>query len=136
MKRMVGTLVAALSVIALFTMSGFGQAGATSSLSGAVVDPSGAVIPGAEVTAKNIATGTESKTVTVENGTFAMPVLDVGVYTVTVSLPGFKQSVLNNVKLDVGVPATVRVTLEVGGVTETVSGFLSPPISQSPFIKT
>jgi hypothetical protein len=115
----------------MFSPPGFGQAGPTSSLSGAVVDPSGAVVPGAEVTARNNATGTEFKALTVENGTYAMPVLDAGTYTVTVSLPGFKQAIVNNVKLDVGVPATVRVTLEIGGATEEVSVEVGAEILQS-----
>src|SRR5258708_213418 len=131
MKRILIGLAAALVVIAVYSRPGFGQAGATSSLAGVVVDPSGAVIPGAQVSARNNATGAEFKTVTVENGTFAIPALNVGTYAVTVSLPGFKQAVVNNVKLDVGVPATVRVTLEIGGVTESVSVEAGAEILQS-----
>ena len=48
MKRMAGGLAAALAAIAIFSVSGFGQASATSSLSGVVIAPSGAVIPGVE----------------------------------------------------------------------------------------
>src|SRR5262249_10100931 len=70
---------------------------------------------------KNNATLAEFKAVTVENGTFSIPVLDQGNYTVTVSLPGFKQAILPNVKLNAGAPATVRVTLEIGAATETVT---------------
>src|SRR5262249_12292909 len=62
----------------------------------------------------------EVKTITAENGTYSIPALDAGVYVVTVMLPGFKVAVINNVKIDTGVPATVRVTLEVGNATETV----------------
>ena len=131
MEGMWRGLAIALIVIGMFSPPGFGQAGPTSSLSGAVVDPSGAVVPGAEVTARNNATGTEFKALTVENGTYAMPVLDAGTYTVTVSLPGFKQAIVNNVKLDVGVPATVRVTLEIGGATEEVSVEVGAEILQS-----
>src|SRR5262249_28429523 len=83
------------------------------------VDPSGAVVPGVDVTAKNNATGAEFKAVTADNGTFSIPALDSGTYTVTVSMTGFKQAIINNVKLDVGVPATVRATLEIGSAIET-----------------
>jgi Carboxypeptidase regulatory-like domain len=130
MKRIVA-VVAAWAAMTLCALPVFGQASATSSLSGTVIDPSGALIPGAEATAKNVATGVEFKAVSTENGTFAMPVLDIGVYTVTVALPGFKQSILNNVKLDVGVPAAIRVTLEVGGVTESVSVEAGAEVLQS-----
>src|SRR5262245_13529924 len=108
-------------VCLLMAVSAFGQGGAKSSLSGSVVDPSAAVIPGAEVVAKNNATGAEFRTITVENGTFAIPSLDPATYTVTVALAGFKQAILSDVKLDAGVPATVRVTLEVGAANEAVS---------------
>jgi hypothetical protein len=73
------------------------------------------------VIAKNTATGAEFRTITVENGTFAIPVLDSGFYTVTASLPGFRRTVLTNVKLDAGAPSTVRFTLGVGEVTDTVT---------------
>src|SRR5262245_28099813 len=122
---------AVVFLFSVFSLSAFGQVGATSSLSGVVVDASAAVIPGAEVIAKQSATSVGFRTITVENGTFAIPVLDSGIYTVTVSLPGFKQAVLNNVKLDAGVPSTVRVTLEVGGVTETVTVEAGAEILQS-----
>jgi hypothetical protein len=105
----------------MVSVSAFGQVGATSSLSGIVVDSSGAVVPGAEVLTRNNATAAEFKTITAENGTFAIPVLDPGMYTVTVSLPGFKQAVLPSVMLNAGAPGTVRVTLEVGAPSETVT---------------
>jgi hypothetical protein len=95
--------------------------GTTSSLSGTVLDVSGAVIPGAEVKVKNDGTGTEYTTITFESGTFTIPALPPGTYTATVSLPGFKTVVLSNIALSAGVPSTIRVILEVGGVQETVS---------------
>src|SRR5205085_7853147 len=87
-----------LVFIAVVHSLAFGQGSATASLSGVVFDPSGAVIPGAEVSVKSNAGGAEIKTITVENGTFAIPALDPGTYTVTVVLPGFKQAVISNVK--------------------------------------
>jgi len=129
-KTTIRFVITALAIV-MIGLSAFGQVGATSSLSGVVVDPSGAVIPGTDVTARNNATGAEFKTVTVENGTFAIPVLDPGAYTVTVSLPGFKQAVLTNVKLDAGVPGTVRVSLEIGAASETVTVEAGAEILQS-----
>ncbi len=126
MKRLFCTLVFLLALTSL----AFSQ-GSTSSLSGVVFDPTGAVIPGVELSAKNNATGTEVKSITVENGTFSIPAMDPGTYTVTAALPGFKQTTLNNVKLDAGVPATVRVTLEVGNRTETVEVQVGAEILQA-----
>jgi hypothetical protein len=86
-----------------------------------VVDPQGALIPKAEVVIKNNATGSEYKLKTSDEGTYVVPSLPVGMYTVTVSASGFKQTVVTNVKTEVASPATVNVTLEVGATSEVVT---------------
>ena len=88
--------------------------------SGTVVDASGAVIPGANIVAKNNGTGAEYTTVSNEKGTFSIPALTTGTYTVTVSLMGFRTAVLNDVALTAAGPASVRAVLAVGGLEETV----------------
>jgi hypothetical protein len=100
-------VVLALSVVAL-------AQGTTSQIAGSVLDQNGAVISGASVTVKNIATGNEFKVTSSGSGAYSVPSLGSGVYTVTVEAQGFKKVVVQDVKLDVGVPATVNVTLEVG----------------------
>ena len=79
------------------------------------------VIPGADVKVKNNATAAESTTITADNGTFTIPALNAGTYTVTVSLMGFKTIVLNAVVLNAGVPSSVRASLEVGGLAEVIT---------------
>jgi hypothetical protein len=102
-------------------MLAYGQGGGlTSSLTGAVIDQSGGVIPGAAVTVKNNATGAEYKTITAENGTFSVPALSAGTYTATITVPNFKQAIVKDINVEAGVPATIRVTLQVGGTAETV----------------
>src|SRR5262245_55828960 len=111
-----------LLVLALFLpFAVFAQISLTAPITGVVSDTTGAVIPGAGVTVRNNGTNAQFETLTVENGTFIVPALTPGVYTVTVSLPGFKQVIVPDVKLDAGTPATVRVTLEVGDVTQSVT---------------
>jgi hypothetical protein len=95
-------------------------ASATASLSGTVVDIDGGVIPGATVAIKNAATGVELNTVTNSVGAYSFPALDIGTYTVTVSLQGFKTAVVTNVRLLAGTPANLRTALEIGALTETV----------------
>src|SRR5579862_5258032 len=56
------------------------------SLAGSVTDPTGAVIPGATVQAKNVATGDASETVTTSAGTFRFPELPLGRYDVTIKI--------------------------------------------------
>jgi hypothetical protein len=94
--------------------------GATTSLSGTVTDTTGAVIPGAAVSVKNTATSTEYSATTNEQGSFTVPAIEPGAYTVTVTLMGFKTAVLNNVRVNAAVPATVRAVLEIGGLEETI----------------
>ena len=91
------------------------------SLSGTVVDASGGVIPGANVKIKNNGTGEEVNTVSGSDGGFAAPSLSGGTYTVTVSLMGFKTATLNSVTLMAAVPATVKVSLQVGALEENVT---------------
>src|SRR3974390_1345896 len=97
------------------------QTASTASLSGTVVDASGGVIPGADIVAKNSDTGVEYNTVSDEKGVYSLPSVPPGTYTVTVSLMGFKKTVLPNVVLNVATASTLKATLEVGGVEEVVT---------------
>ncbi len=94
--------------------------GQTAPLSGTVTDPSGAVVPGASVFAKNTAIGTEFRTTTSSSGAYTIPALGVGVYTVTIEARGFKKTVISDVKIDAATPATVNAALEVGAQSESV----------------
>jgi hypothetical protein len=106
--------------VALAMAPAFGQGGATSAITGVVVDQSDAVIPGATITVKHKATGMQYETVSAENGTFIVPALSVGVYTVTVSAQGFKTAVLDDIPVNLTAPSNVRAVLEVGSLNETV----------------
>jgi hypothetical protein len=119
MRRRLLNLIAAIALAAVSTVFVYAQT-STSSLNGAVTDQNGEAVAGATVLVKNNSTGTEFKATTSSNGTFSIPSLDSDTYTVTLSAAGFKQAVVNGVKLDAGVPGSVRVTLEVGSTTESV----------------
>ncbi|HEX4945534.1 MAG TPA: carboxypeptidase-like regulatory domain-containing protein [Blastocatellia bacterium] len=110
-------LVASLLFILTSSLLVFGQ---TSSLSGTVTDPSGAVVAGASVKVSNVATGTEAETTTSSSGTYTVPALGPGLYTVSIEARGFKKVIVNEVKIDAATPATVNATLEVGAQTESV----------------
>jgi len=132
MKNLAFRLVLAVLIIAGASLVCHAQgAGSASSLVGTVVDQSGGVIPGADVTVKNNSTGTELKTITSENGMFNIPSLSPGTYTATVSVPNFKQQVVQNIVLMAGTPATIRVVMQVGGTSETVTVQAGAEIVQS-----
>jgi hypothetical protein len=96
------------------------QGGATSSITGTVVDSSGGIVPGADVVAKNNANATTYNAVSGGNGAFNIPAVDPGTYTVTVALMGFKTAVLNQVAVTSAAPATLKAVLELGKLEETV----------------
>jgi hypothetical protein len=117
--RFTRILVIVITVVALAAPVS-AQGGNTATLSGTVVDPEGAHVPGATVVVKNTATGTTSETLSNADGVFSVPALEVGTYTVTVSLTGFKTAVINDVRLLPGAAASVKATLDVGNLEETV----------------
>jgi hypothetical protein len=119
-RRLIRVLGFGLFVFALAAPVYAQGGGATTSLSGLVVDTSGALIPGATVAVRNNATAGEFQSVTNESGTFTIPALHAGSYTVTVTLAGFKKAVLPDVRIHAATPASVRVVLEVGEVAEAV----------------
>jgi hypothetical protein len=118
MKRNSTGACALIVFVMLASLTAFGQV--TAPLAGTVTDPNGAVVPGATVTVKNTATGTEYRAVTANNGTYTVPSLGVGVYSVTVSAAGFKGATVQDVNINAGTPATANITLEVGAASETV----------------
>jgi hypothetical protein len=114
-------VLACVAALLWYSPIAYGQGGGTTaSLSGLVVDSSGGVIPGADVVVKNNATAAENRTVTGPDGRFTIPALNPGTYTVTVSLMGFKTFVAPDVQVITATPASVRVTLELGALEETV----------------
>ncbi|MBV8855443.1 MAG: carboxypeptidase regulatory-like domain-containing protein, partial [Acidobacteria bacterium] len=98
-----------------------GGGGAPGTLVGSVEDPAGAVVPGASVLVRNEETGQQYSAQTNNEGVFNTPPLAPGSYSVTVTLAGFKQAVRTGVRVFSGSPARVGMTLEVGGVSETVT---------------
>jgi hypothetical protein len=90
-------------------------------ITGRVVDPSGLVLPGVLVTARNVQTNETATSVTNDAGLYTVPFLNPGTYTITAELAGFKTYVSSPQALPVGQTATLNVRLEFGAVTETVT---------------
>jgi hypothetical protein len=120
MNARVLRLVAFALLLAMASVPAFAQGSSASTLSGTVVDADGGAIPGATVVVKNNATGVTTEAVSNSAGQFSFPGLNAGVYTVTVSLPGFKTFVANELRLVSSTPASITAKLEIGALTETV----------------
>jgi Carboxypeptidase regulatory-like domain len=115
-----GWIVIALAILSLslFTRSASGQASA--GMTGTITDPSGAVVPNANVTVTNEATSVSEKTVTSSAGTYSFKGLPPGRYDITVEAPGFKKGVRSNVLVEVSTTPTIDMVLATGATTETV----------------
>src|SRR5437870_8256066 len=99
---------------------GWAQAVSTSQINGTVQDASGAVLPGAEITATQTDTGAVRMTVSNETGSYVLPGLPVGPYKLEVSLPGFRTFIQSGIVLQVNSSTAVNAVLNVGQVSETV----------------
>ncbi len=96
------------------------QGSPTGTLAGTISDPSGGVLPGVTVTAKNAQTGLTQQTVSSGDGDWRIPGLSLGPYEVAFELEGFKKLIRGGIHVEAATIHTVRVTLEVGGLSETV----------------
>jgi hypothetical protein len=109
-----------LVVAAVLMGSAQAQTG-TSRITGTVTDPSGAVLPGAKVTAKNEATGVTYTAQTSGAGTYSFESLPVGSYEIKVEAQGFRTFASAQNVLTVGQPLVVDVPMQVGAQSEVVS---------------
>ncbi len=120
-RRIMFGLLALTAILAASQAPAVAQVSATSSLSGSVIDPSGALVPGADVIVKNEGTGEEYKTMTSDNGTFRVPSLVAGTYKVTVQMAGFKTAEVPGVVILAATAAAIKpIKLEIGSKNETV----------------
>ena len=90
------------------------------SLTGLVSDPSGARVAAATVTARNNATNVTYKTKTDSSGYYLLGGLNIGTYTVTVEMSGFKKAIHDNVALGVGESGRNDFVLALGELTQAV----------------
>src|SRR5580700_12009457 len=93
----------------------------TATLSGTIMDPSGKVVPDAEVRITNVDTSVARVTKTNGDGIYVLPGLQPGHYRVIVTKSGFKQVALTDVTLNTQDSISRNFNLEVGAVSETVN---------------
>ena len=107
---------------AMFLLCGMAGAQAVNNaqIHGIVQDPSGAILAKAELMATNTETGASQTTVSGADGTFVLPDLPVGSYSLEVTAPGFNKYRQTGIILQVGQNVLVNVKLKVGSVTQQV----------------
>jgi hypothetical protein len=113
-------LLADVSVSAAQTITG--------TITGDVTDPTGAIVPGAAVIARNLDTNTSASTTTNANGLYRIGFLPIGHYQVAAEASGFARTVLPAFALEVQQTATLNITLAVGNVSASVSVSAAAPI--------
>ncbi|OFV96749.1 MAG: hypothetical protein A3H28_08085 [Acidobacteria bacterium RIFCSPLOWO2_02_FULL_61_28] len=112
-------LLAVVLVLSFVAGTVWGQV--TASVTGTVRDTSGAVVPEASITVRNLESGLTRASESDPNGGFTVPSLPVGQYEMTVEKTGFKQAIRRGITLVVGQQAVVNLTLEVGEVQQQVT---------------
>lgn len=90
------------------------------SLTGNVTDPSGAIVPGANVEALNVSTGVSRQTTSDDRGVYLFTLLQPGIYKVTISASGFSQRVTDNIRIDANTLQRNDVQLQLGQVSQSV----------------
>ena len=99
----------------------------TGLITGLITDSTGAVVPNAEVRARNVNTGFMAATVSSSTGNYVVPNLAVGLYELTVEVPGFKTAVRQGLNLKSNDNMRVDVVLEVGQTAERIEVTAEPP---------
>jgi hypothetical protein len=118
MKRIITIVLPVLMGSLLTCVTLWAQA--TAQIGGAVRDPSGAVLPGVEVTATQTDTGITRNTVTNETGSYVLSNLPLGPYRVEAVLPGFRTYVQTGIVLQVNSSSVINPFLQIGQLTESV----------------
>jgi outer membrane receptor protein involved in Fe transport len=123
MNRSIRSLSAWVCLLtALFVLNCHGVNAQTfrGTILGSVSDSSGASVPGATVTIKNLDTGLTRTVTTSDDGSYSAPELPIGNYSVTVEKSGFKSGVVTGIRVDVSTERRADVILQPGQVAQTV----------------
>jgi Carboxypeptidase regulatory-like domain/TonB dependent receptor/TonB-dependent Receptor Plug Domain len=115
-------VVAVVAFVAIFSLSTAAVAQvATGSVVGTIVDSSGQIVPGAQVTIRDVNRNTTTALVTDASGVYTAPFLVPGTYEVSVALQGFRTWTRRGIVLQVNDRLRIDATLEVGTLEETTT---------------
>jgi hypothetical protein len=114
-------------LLAFAALSLSAQIGGTGTIKGTVIDPSGAVVPGAAVSATHVLTGVESRREATSAGLFVIAPLSAGTYKVAATAPGFRTVVQEQIIVDALGTVELTLKLDVGATAESVTVTAAPP---------
>jgi hypothetical protein len=115
-----GSLAVCLTALLLFAVHPASAQTFRGTILGTVTDPSGAAIVGAGVAVKNVNTGLSRTVTTSEDGTYSVPELPIGTYSVTVEKSGFRQGVVTGLQVEVSSEVRADVTLQPGELAQKI----------------
>ncbi len=98
------------------------------SITGVVTDPTGAVVPNVQITAKHLTTGVRRSTTSNSSGNCELSALQVGQYEVTASYSGFKSFVQKGVVVNADTTLALDIALQIGSSTQTVTVEAAPAV--------
>jgi hypothetical protein len=126
-----GGLAAILFGIALILAVPAAAQEITATITGIVKDQSGAIVPGATVTVRNVGTNVSNMMMTDQSGVYVFPLLPPGDYEVTVELTGFRKFVRSGLELHVNDRLRVDATLQPGALEEAITVTAASPVVQT-----
>jgi hypothetical protein len=130
MKRL--ALVCTVVLLSIFVaISAAAQSAASATIIGTVVDPQGAVVPGAKVTATNVDTGVPRSVNTTSTGNYVLPNLPPGTYNIKVEAKGFAEANSKNLKLNVGDQKTLNFNVAIAGSSQTIEVTAEAPLIET-----
>ncbi|HEX8766231.1 MAG TPA: carboxypeptidase-like regulatory domain-containing protein, partial [Candidatus Acidoferrum sp.] len=128
------TAAARYIAVALFLLAaatlGFSQS-SRGTIAGTILDPSGAVVEGATITATGVETGAVYKTTSTATGSYRIPDMQLGTYNITVSANGFNTSEEKGVVVQINTISSLDVTLQPGDVKQTLTVNADAPTLQT-----
>jgi hypothetical protein len=123
-------LLVSVLLLAVFNIVASAQV-TTATITGTVADQDGAVVPGTQITVSNELTGFSRTATTDGDGTYVVPQLPPGEYTVAAEKTGFSRAVLSNITLQVAQVARVNLVMTVGSTSQTVLVSTETPLVQT-----
>ena len=126
-RRVVLALALCVSAPLVSLNAAFAQTGGEGAISGTVADSTGAVIANATVIATNVNTGIETKRTSSGSGLYSISPIIPGMYTVTVTAPGFRTFKQENIQVNAVSNFGLNVALQTGSESQTVTVTDAPP---------